>query len=122
MSSDNRRQFSRILFYTKARLLIAGEAVSVNLIDLSLKGAFVQLGAKLEFEIGVPCVLELSLNDKGTLIRMQTNVAHQKGEYLGLACQEIDLDSMIHLRRLVELNLGDESLLNRDLSALAAHE
>ena len=32
----------------------------------------------------------------------------------------IDLDSITHLRRLVELNLGDEKLLERELSHLAA--
>jgi len=32
--------------------------------------------------------------------------------------QHIDLDSISHLRRLVELNLGDEALLERELAAL----
>jgi hypothetical protein len=39
-------------------------------------------------------------------------------ELLGFVCQYIDLDSISHLRRLVELNLGDGSLLERELAAL----
>ena len=118
-SPDNRRHFSRILFKTRARLLTPADSLSVNLIDLSFKGALVRLGTPIHPEIGSQCTLELSLNDSGDIIRMEMNIIHQENGCLGLSCREIDLDSMIHLRRLVELNLGDESLLNRELSALA---
>jgi len=32
----------------------------------------------------------------------------------------IDVDSMTHLRRLIELNLGDPTLLERELKALVS--
>ena len=38
----------------------------------------------------------------------------------GLHCLAIDIDSVTHLRRLVELNLGDPALLEREVSALVA--
>ncbi|HXK57002.1 MAG TPA: PilZ domain-containing protein, partial [Gammaproteobacteria bacterium] len=37
---------------------------------------------------------------------------------LGLRCVSIDMESIGHLRRLVELNLGDAELLHRDLESL----
>jgi hypothetical protein len=37
-----------------------------------------------------------------------------------LLCESIDLDSITHLRRLVELNAGDPALLERELTALVA--
>jgi hypothetical protein len=39
---------------------------------------------------------------------------------LSLSCTEIDLDSITHLRRLLELNLGDPDLIERELSDLSA--
>jgi hypothetical protein len=33
-------------------------------------------------------------------------------------CTKIDLESITNLRRLVELNLGDEAALNREISAM----
>ena len=42
----------------------------------------------------------------------------QDGELIGFVCRHIDVDSISHLRRLVELNLGDEALLERELAAL----
>jgi hypothetical protein len=53
---------------------------------------------------------------------MQGVITHVEGLYIGLACRNIDLDSVTHLRRLVELNLGDVALLERELSALVADE
>jgi hypothetical protein len=37
---------------------------------------------------------------------------------IGYRWEKIDLDSFSQLKRLVELNLGDPELLNRELSAL----
>ena len=39
-----------------------------------------------------------------------------------MRCTEIDLESMTNLRRLVELNLGDEAALNREIHAMVSAE
>jgi hypothetical protein len=49
---------------------------------------------------------------------MSTTVTHVAGRRVGLRCDNIDIDSVTHLRRLVELNAGDPNLLDRELSAL----
>ena len=41
-----------------------------------------------------------------------------QGLHTGLLCKGIDLDSVTHLRRLIELQLGDPALLERDLAEL----
>ena len=46
---------------------------------------------------------------------MEGKVIHQDGQHIGIECRHIDMESMINLRRLVELNLGDEKLLEREL-------
>ena len=51
---------------------------------------------------------------------MQTRLAHHENEVFGLRCVDIDLDSMTHLRRLIELNSEDDNPLQRELSALRA--
>jgi hypothetical protein len=45
-----------------------------------------------------------------------------RDDLLGFVCRHIDLESISHLRRLVELNLGDESLLERELAALGEED
>jgi len=120
--TDNRRQFSRILFRSEAQLFSPTLQISVSVIDLSLKGALVQPIDPVYIEVGTPCTLKIHLNEHETLIRMESTVVHHEGRRFGLACREIDLESLTHLRRLVELNLGDESLLHRELTALAAQD
>jgi len=38
----------------------------------------------------------------------------------GMICRSIDLDSITHLRRLIAMNTGDPTLLQRELQSLVA--
>jgi hypothetical protein len=49
---------------------------------------------------------------------MKAVVAHIEKGSAGFRCDKIEAESAVHLRRLVELNLGDEELLHRELAAL----
>jgi hypothetical protein len=118
--SENRRQFTRISFQTPARLFLTDGEHLVDVLDLSLKGALVRPRQPMFVHIGSHAALHVLLDDGETEIRMGVTVVHREGSgTYGLACHDIDLDSVTHLRRLVELNLGDESLLERQLSLLA---
>lgn len=116
----NRRQFSRIQFQTEARLSLPNDECGVEVLDLSLKGALVRAHRSLIAHNGAKGTLIVRLDEMGTVIHMEITVSHQSGLDFGLVCREIDLDSITHLRRLVELNLGDENLLERELSKLTA--
>jgi hypothetical protein len=115
-----RRQFSRVFFRAGATLASAGSTQACEVLDLSLKGALLRLPADQPAPTG-HCRLELTLDaDQEVRIGMEAEVAHHEGDVIGLHCLSIDLDSITHLRRLVELNLGDDSLLQRELSALSS--
>lgn len=117
--TQNRRQYSRIRFQRPATLFLAEGEQPVEILDLSLKGALVRPQQPLFIRIGANATLHVVLDDAISHIRMAVTVVHHQGETYGLACREIDLDSVTHLRRLVELNLGDETLLERELSHFA---
>lgn len=115
----NRRQFSRIHFQADAHLFLAAGECAVEVVDLSLKGALIRPRGELFAAIGSHCTLKIRLDAAETAIRMEATVVHHEAGVYGLACREIDLDSVTHLRRLVELNLGDEALLEREIALLA---
>ena len=118
---EQRRHFSRVLFKAKATLNSHLHSHDCEVLDLSLKGALVRVVDTQHWTPELKCTLELELdNDRQVIILMQTTIAHREGNILGLKCAGIDLDSITHLRRLVELNVGDESVLQRDLNALTA--
>jgi hypothetical protein len=118
--ADERRHFSRIVFHRPAELDARGERASCEVLDVSLKGALVEAPAWFGAGVGGPCTLTIRLDAGEVTIRMEGEIAHREGRQVGVRCREIDLDSIAHLRRLVELNVGDDELLHRELSSLVS--
>lgn len=120
--TDERRLHSRIAFHSPAELVFPDRTISVIVLDLSLKGALISLPSDLAIDQQSVCMLHVHLNDAEIKdnISMEARVAHCDGARAGLLCLTIDIDSVTHLRRLVELNLGDPKLLERELSTLIA--
>ncbi|MCP4285871.1 MAG: PilZ domain-containing protein [Gammaproteobacteria bacterium] len=116
--NSERRRFQRVLFDSPARIADKGIEFITTLVDVSLNGALLIRPDDWMTEKGGIVSLTILLDDKETRIRMQTTVAHKEDDTLGLQCESIDMESIAHLRRLVELNLGDASLLDRDLESL----
>ncbi len=118
--TNERRLHSRIAFHSPATLVIAENRIEGLVLDISLRGALVRLPAGATLEPGTLCMLHVQLNENGVndQISMEARVAHVQGRYIGLLCLSIDIDSITHLRRLVELNLSDPDLLEREISAL----
>ena len=113
-----RRHFSRIPFHSDARLHLPQGVRVIHVLDLALKGALVEALDAFPVALGDVCSLVLPLNESGEKIVMKGLVAHLDGARIGLECQHIDVDSLTNLRRLVELNLGDATLVDRELAHL----
>lgn len=120
--TDERRLHTRIAFHAPARLVFGARRLEVVVLDLSLKGALIRLPVSTPISDGASGMLHVQLNESeaSDRISMQIRVAHAEGPLAGLLCISIDIDSVTHLRRLVELNLGDPALLERELSGLIA--
>lgn len=115
---NERRQFSRVNFPTSTELIMEGTRYSTKLIDISMKGALTEIPSDFQPQKQAFCELELSLDNSPIVISMEVEVAHVERGTIGLRCVGIDLESMTHLRRLLELNLGDAHLLERELFQL----
>ena len=93
-----------------------------QVIDISLKGALLLLPPGSSAQVGMPCLVKLPLGD-GTgdiVIAMAGELAHVEGDHAGVLCRSIDIESITHLRRLIEVNLGDPAASERELKALIA--
>ncbi|ACA87799.1 PilZ domain-containing protein [Shewanella woodyi] len=112
---DERRQFSRILFNTTANLNQGENMWATKIHDLSLNGALIDKPMDFEPKEGT-ITLGFSLPDSDIELRMEATLVYSTERLLGLKCFHIDVDSISHLRRMLELNLGDASLLNRELA------
>lgn len=116
-NQEDKRNFSRIPFDSAVKIVMDSKHWESILLDISLKGALVQKPEGWDASIDDACFLEITLGEDLT-IRMEAKVAHAQNDQIGFRCEHIDLESITHLRRLVELNTGDEELLARELHAL----
>ena len=117
-SAEGHRLFSRVPFFAQVSLNLSGQTLHVDLLDIALKGALVRTSSPVPVALGDKCRLTLPLADGGESIKMSGKVAHLEGCNIGMACEDIDLQSLTQLRRLLELNTGDADQMNRELSQL----
>ncbi len=113
------RHFSRIPFHADVHLYfqLTKEIQRARLLDISLKGALLESTQPVADNLkGRVCRMVLVLLKDSENITMEGQVVHQAGSLIGIECRHIDLDSMTNLKRLVELNTGDEKLLERELA------
>ncbi len=118
-TTTDRRLFLRSVFHAPVRLQLGEQESLGYLHDVSLKGALVEVAASWGGRVGEKCRLVLKLAPHAAIL-MDTTVAHIEGRHVGLHCERLDLDSMTHLRQLVEHNVDDPVLLERDLATLVA--
>lgn len=95
-----------------------GKSYPVKIADISLNGALVNMLSPLNIDMNANSTLTIDLDGENKIVMEVTSV-HQKDSEVGLKCHHIDIESISHLRRLVELNLGDDEQLNKELSQLS---
>ena len=118
-TTEQKRQFTRIPFDADVRLVKqSGEAWDSRLYDISLKGALIATPPGWKGEREDEFLLEVFLAGEDIKIDMNVSVAHIEDGRIGFHCEFIDIDSISHLHRLIELNLGNEAQLEREISEM----
>ncbi len=116
---EQKRQFTRIPFDADVRLTKqSGVAWDSRLYDISLKGALIAAPNGWDAQRGDEFLLEVFLAGEDIKIDMNVSIAHIGDGRVGFLCEFIDIDSISHLHRLIELNLGDEDQLEREISEM----
>ncbi len=115
--STERRRFSRIDFDARVEIVQGDNHWHAQLLDISLKGVSLAKMGHYQVEVDTPLLVKIILSDQ-SYIAMSTQLIQQTLEQLRLACHTIDMNSVGHLRRLIELNLGDAQAAERELSEL----
>lgn len=118
---DERRHFSRILFNAECTLHQNDLEWTTEVLDISLRGLLVHKPDHFLMDRNEPCEATIRLSGSNNHIIMSLYFSHEDQSTLGFRCKHIDIDSMTHLKRLVELNLGSEAMLRRELQALTTY-
>ena len=118
--SNEKRHFTRIPFNATASVTStnSGQKYMAELLDISLKGVLIRKPDDWQGNDGDEFLVDLQLAGSEVELKLNVIVVHIEGSHVGFKTEQMDLDTATHLHRLLELNLGDEKLLERELSEL----
>lgn len=116
---QERRKFSRIIYYRPLVLKQGAAHWHSKLIDLSLKGALILKPLNWQPSANDNYHLSFELHDAHIVIDIDVKLINATAKELHCLITHIDLDSACHLKRLIELNLGNDRLLHRELIELS---
>lgn len=115
--SDQKRRFHHLLHEATAELSCDDQRQPCQVIDISLNGCLLRFETPWQQPLEKLYTLNLALSES-TAIIMELSVSHVIDDTAGFKSEHIDAESISKLKHIVELKLGDCSLLERDLLAL----
>ena len=119
---SERRKFTRVNFTGLCSISVEvkdeTKTWQTELFDISLNGALVSTPVDCQVEKGTATQLNLHLEGSDIVLEIAGNISHLKDDLLGIQFLTLSLDSITHLKRLIQLNIGDESSLHREISQL----
>ncbi|NVD05786.1 PilZ domain-containing protein [Vibrio sp. JPW-9-11-11] len=114
-----RRRFSRIVYQAKAALTQDSLTVDGLVWDLSLHGMLLISEQSDLLAQDKQVEVAFTLPDSDVTIQLVGNIVGLNNNVIRLSIDHIDIESIGHLKRLVELNVGDDDLLHRDIEHLS---
>jgi hypothetical protein len=117
-SMNGTRRFSRITLIEKSFVEFVGRSIEVSLVDVSLKGALVEFETDNAIRKGDILRLAFHLGNTDIILRFKAEVVHSHKNRVGVKFTETDLDTMIHLRSLIEARTMDPEKVRDELGFL----
>ena len=113
-----RRQFSRVVYQTPTDISQGNVNVSGSVQDLSLHGLLIQCDKLQQLRTDIPVQVSFKLENSDINIQLEATIVSTINTSMRLRIEHLDIDSISHLKRLVELNVGDDELLHREIEHL----
>jgi hypothetical protein len=122
-NTDEHRRFQRIDFVDDVQIVsddvdgADNHKWQAHCIDISMRGMLLEVPADFSCSVGTPYEVLLMLSED-VIIEMPCTLVHREGQKAGFRAETMSLDSMSSLRRLLELNLADNTEIERELGSL----
>ncbi|MEA3241792.1 MAG: PilZ domain-containing protein [Pseudomonadota bacterium] len=112
---SEKRYFKRVNFPAEVQVTCDENILHGDLLDISLKGALINIHEPGILQVGRQAAIRIYLSSAAITITAEADVVHQQGEDFGFKFFKIDAESIGHLRRLLELNLGSSETIASEL-------
>lgn len=114
-----RRRFSRIIYQVSALLEQGDLALQATIQDLSLHGLLLKAENASSLELSRKVDVAFSFAQSEQVMQLTANIISIIDNEIRLKINNIDIDSISQLKRFIELNVGNNELLNRELEHLS---
>ncbi len=114
-----RRRFSRIVYLTHAAVTQGASTINATIYDLSLHGMLLTSDQSSVLGDEEQVNVTFTLSESDVTIQLIGNIVGINNNMIRLSIDHIDIESIGHLKRLVELNVGNDKLLHRDIESLS---
>ncbi|EKD27564.1 MAG: hypothetical protein ACD_79C00672G0001 [uncultured bacterium] len=115
---NEKRLFTRVSFVSESELAFKELIFKGTLVDISLKGALLEFSNSIPAKLNDKCNLKILLKDSNIVLDFEAIVVHLSKDKVGCKFLKEELDTMIHLRKLLSLNIGDDEQIVNELPFL----
>ena len=115
---EDRRNYHRVGFNANALLSCSDSNKEVEILDISLAGALLKLDSPPETMDAA--TLKVRLSEEASF-EMHGSLIPYDGNHVALHRDLSQPENDYHIRRLLELNLGDPDLIERDIKTQIEH-
>jgi hypothetical protein len=113
-----KRRFSRIGISEKGIITADNITVEADVLDISLKGALIRPDKPVDCRQGNKWSICLHLGGSDVVMQFTAEVVHVRDDVIGVKFVETDLDTMTHLRNLMEARTMDPEQVRNELDFL----
>ena len=114
-----RRRFSRIIYQVPALIEQENLAMQATIQDLSLHGLLLKVEDAKPLDSLLPVEVGFSFIQSEQMMQLSAGIVSIAGNEIRLKISNIDIDSISQLKRFIELNVGNNELLSRELEHLS---
>ena len=107
------RRFQRVPFQAETRVASGSSAWDCSLLNIALQGALLE--GELPLEPGAICDISVNLPGTDISLGFRSELVHHVNSQYGFKFLDIDLETLTHLRKLLELNTGDADCVRGEL-------
>ncbi len=118
-AQPDRRKYTRVEFHAKAWVRQGGLSYEAGIVDVSLNGILLDTPDTYQIRADQPAEIVITLSENA-VIKMRSQLIHSSNHIQGFRIESLDMDSICHLRRLIELNMNDPVAPERVLEELVA--
>lgn len=116
-TGQEKRHYRRIPFIAEVVMTKGSDEWASVLLDISLKGMLIDVPSEIQPDMQGIYSVELVLGEDVS-IRMEARISHINNDFWGMQWENIDIEGLSHLRRLLELNLSDSDEMHREIAEL----